>query len=220
VAAFSCTPIRRFRSQQGLEVEPALTRARDRLISGQSDLANEPDPQLGVSHMVLLGLLLVLVAAAAVTQVSVSDATGTMPVTIWERTVDLTPAELFAAGAVSAAVFLAGILLIFVGLRRSAVKRRRKREARLAERDRVSRLEAEKRDLERRLESTETPPAKDGARQSAADGDRDHVHGRDDDPAATRTGRHEIQVPSQVNPDHLVAGGRRSGGVDDPANRV
>jgi hypothetical protein len=166
--------------------------------------------------MVLLGLLLVLVAAAAVMQVSVGD--GAIPITVWERTFDLTPAELFVAGAVSAAVFLAGLFLIFAGLRRSAVKRRRIREATLTERDRVSRLEAEKRDLERRLESTDSTPAKDGAAHGAADGVREHV--RDDDPAATRTGRHEIRVPAQADPDHLVAGGRRSGGVDDPANRA
>lgn len=109
--------------------------------------------------MVLLGLLLILIAAGAVIEVSVNDTANTMPITVLDRTFDLSPFELFIAGVVTAAVFVAGLLLITGGMRRAAVKRRRMRETRLAERDRVSRLEAEKRDLERRLETTSTTSA-------------------------------------------------------------
>ncbi|WP_143737084.1 hypothetical protein [Microbispora sp. GKU 823] len=177
--------------------------------------------------MVLLGLLLVLIAAAAVIEVSVNDTANTMPITVLDRTFNLSPFELFIAGVVTAAVFVAGLLLITGGMRRAAVKRRRLREARLAERDRVSRLEAEKRDLERRLETTSTTstaPTTATSTPAAAepvtkqypkvDRDRDGVDDR-----AERTERTErptaphnrLSVPAQQSsPDQLVAGGRHA----------
>src|SRR4051812_21635099 len=103
--------------------------------------------------MVLLGLLLILVAAGAVIEGSLNDTANTLPIDVMDRTFNLSPFELFIAGAATAAVFVIGLLMVMAGMRRSTVKRRKLREARLAERDRVSRLEAEKRDLERRLES-------------------------------------------------------------------
>ncbi|GAA4596597.1 hypothetical protein GCM10023194_69250 [Planotetraspora phitsanulokensis] len=107
--------------------------------------------------MVLLGLLLIMVAAAAVIEISINETATTMPVTIWDWTVNLSPLELFAAGAATAVVFLVGLLMVSGGLRRSSTKRRKVREARLAERQRLAQLEAEKRDLERKLEGAETP---------------------------------------------------------------
>ncbi|MEZ0071397.1 hypothetical protein [Planotetraspora sp. GP83] len=186
--------------------------------------------------MVLLGLLLIVVAAAAMIEVSVNDAANTTPITIWERTFNLSPFELFIAGAVTAAVFLIGLLLVSGGMRRAAVKRKRLREARLAERDRVSRLEAEKRDLERRLETENTTTT--DAEAGVVDRDRDGVDDREEtatgrnlrpavdrdadgvddrDEATTPTGRHHT-VPAQQASDQLVAGGRRSS--EDPANRA
>ncbi|OPG13529.1 hypothetical protein B1L11_07340 [Microbispora sp. GKU 823] len=174
-----------------------------------------------------MGLLLVLIAAAAVIEVSVNDTANTMPITVLDRTFNLSPFELFIAGVVTAAVFVAGLLLITGGMRRAAVKRRRLREARLAERDRVSRLEAEKRDLERRLETTSTTstaPTTATSTPAAAepvtkqypkvDRDRDGVDDR-----AERTERTErptaphnrLSVPAQQSsPDQLVAGGRHA----------
>ncbi|MCT9931901.1 hypothetical protein N5079_16965 [Planotetraspora sp. A-T 1434] len=186
--------------------------------------------------MVLLGLLLIVVAAAAMIEVSVNDAANTTPITIWERTFNLSPFELFIAGAVTAAVFLIGLLLVSGGMRRAAVKRKRLREARLAERDRVSRLEAEKRDLERRLETENTTTdVRDGVvdrdrdgvddreetatgrnLRPAADRDADGVDDRDE--ATTPPGRHHVSVPAQQASDQLVAGGRRSS--ENPANRA
>ncbi|GAA4213445.1 hypothetical protein [Microbispora amethystogenes] len=144
--------------------------------------------------MVLLGLLLVLVAAAAVIEVSVNDTANTLPVTILDRTFNLSPFEFFIAGVVTAAVFVVGLMLITGGLRRGAVRRRKAREARLAERDRVSRLEAEKRELERRLQSspaTEAEAERDGVAPVTAaypkvDRDRDGVDDRVEDRAAER----------------------------------
>lgn len=177
--------------------------------------------------MVLLGLLLVLIAAAALIEVSVNDTANTLPITVMDRTFNLSPFELFIAGVVTAAVFVVGLLLIMGGMRRAAVKRRKLREARLAERDRVSRLEAEKRDLERRLESTSTAPAGATAAETAAerererdgaapvtaqypkvDRDRDGVDDRDERPTAPHA---RVSVPAQQSsPDRLVAGGRHA----------
>ncbi|MEV5740292.1 hypothetical protein AB0L30_09580 [Microbispora rosea] len=163
--------------------------------------------------MVLLGLLLVLIAAAAVIEVSVNDTANTMPITVLDRTFNLSPFELFIAGVVTAAVFVAGLLLITGGMRRAAVKRRRLREARLAERDRVSRLEAEKRDLERRLETTPTSTPK-------VDRDGDGVDDRTEraeraeraEQAERPTAPHNrLSIPAQQSSsDQLVAGGRHA----------
>ncbi|MGI5161640.1 hypothetical protein [Microbispora sp. CA-102843] len=171
-------------------------------------------------QMVLLGLLLVLIAAGAVIEVSVNDTANTMPITVLDRTLNLSPFELFIAGVVTAAVFVAGLLLITGGMRRAAVKRRRLREARLAERDRVSRLEAEKRDLERRLETNSTTTATPTTTPAApaaepvtkqypkVDRDRDGVDDRAERPAAPHN---RLSVPAQQSsPDQLVAGGRHA----------
>ncbi|WP_182884598.1 hypothetical protein [Microbispora sp. H10885] len=180
--------------------------------------------------MVLLGLLLVLIAAAAVIEVSVNDTANTMPITVLDRTFNLSPFEFFIAGVVTAAVFVVGLMLITGGLRRGAVKRRKVREARLAERDRVSRLEAEKRELERRLQSspattpaTETEAEAEAERDGVApvtaaypkvDRDRDGVDDRAEARAENRAERdtapHRLSVPRQSSPDQLVAGGRHA----------
>lgn len=182
--------------------------------------------------MVLLGLLLVLIAAAAVIEVSVNDTANTMPITVLDRTFNLSPFEFFIAGVVTAAVFVVGLMLITGGLRRGAVKRRKVREARLAERDRVSRLEAEKRELERRLQSSPaTTPATETEAEAERDGvapvtaayprvdrDRDGVDDRaeagNEARAENRTERdttpHRFSVPRQSSPDQLVAGGRHA----------
>ncbi|MBD3147613.1 hypothetical protein [Microbispora bryophytorum] len=170
--------------------------------------------------MVLLGLLLILIAAAAVIEVSVNDTANTLPMTVLDRTFNLSPFELFIAGVVTAAVFVVGLLLITGGMRRAAVRRRRTRETRLAERDRVSRLEAEKRDLERRLEtntttSTSTPADEPVTKQyPKVDRDRDGVDDRAEraERAERPTAPHNrLSVPAQQSsPDQLVAGGRHA----------
>ncbi len=167
--------------------------------------------------MVLLGLLLILIAAAAVIEVSVNDTANTLPITVLDRTFNLSPFELFIAGVVTAAVFVVGLLLITGGMRRAAVKRRRTRETRLAERDRVSRLEAEKRDLERRLEtnattSTTAPAAEPVTKQyPKVDRDRDGVDDRAERAERPTAPHNRLSVPAQQSsPDQLVAGGRHA----------
>ncbi|WP_214109572.1 hypothetical protein [Acrocarpospora catenulata] len=105
--------------------------------------------------MVLLGLLLVVVAAAVLVQASLTEQATTTAVKVLDWTFNLTAFELFLAGAATSAAFLLGLALVSAGLRRGTLRRRRVRDERLAERDRVSRLESEKRDLERRLDSAE-----------------------------------------------------------------
>ncbi|MEU8061586.1 hypothetical protein [Microbispora bryophytorum] len=178
--------------------------------------------------MVLLGLLLILIAAAAVIEVSVNDTANTMPMTVLDRTFNLSPFELFIVGVVTSAVFVVGLLLITGGMRRAAVRRRRTRETRLAERDRVSRLEAEKRDLERRLETNTTTSTTSGSTPAAepvtaepvtkqypkVDRDRDGVDDRAEraERAERPTAPHNrLSVPAQQSsPDQLVAGGRHA----------
>ncbi|GII58642.1 hypothetical protein Pth03_70310 [Planotetraspora thailandica] len=155
--------------------------------------------------MVLLGLLLIVVAAAAMIEVSVADTTTTVPIDVWDRTFSLSGLELFLAGAVTAVVFLVGLLMVSGGMRRSAVKRRRLREGRLAERERVAKLEAEKRDLERRLADEPTAAPTTAPTSAPVPRAREHekTTGKTTDSDTTR--------PT----DQLVAGRRPSG--DRPA---
>lgn len=103
--------------------------------------------------MIVLGLVLVLVAAAAGIAVTVGEPAASMTVTVFNRTYELTSTEMFFIGAAAAALFLLGFALIVRGGRRGAVRRQRLRDARLEARDRVVQLEDEKRELERRLEN-------------------------------------------------------------------
>jgi hypothetical protein len=168
-------------------------------------------------------------AAAAFIGVWMSDGTaGSMPITVLDRTFDLSGVELFLTGAVTAAVFAVGLLLISSGTRRATGRRRKLRHERRAERERLARLEAEKRDLERRLATTGTTPAAAAGPEPAADRDESSpttpapatqpmvrpsgVVDRDDDGVDDRdetrapTGRH-VSVPDQQSGDQLVAGG-------------
>ncbi|MFC0864067.1 hypothetical protein ACFHYQ_17360 [Sphaerimonospora cavernae] len=144
--------------------------------------------------MVFLGVLLILVAAAAVIGLWMNGADGAIPITVLDRTFNLTPFETFAAGAATAIVFVIGLALVSAGMRRTTARHRRLREERRSERERLDRLASEKRDLERKLENAraQTAPGPENGPRSASEG-------------ATRRGD-----------DHLVAGGSRAGG--DPAN--
>lgn len=136
--------------------------------------------------MVLLGLLLIVVAGAVLIEISIQDttATATTPITVLDWNFTLTSFEMFLLGAATAAGVLIGLAMVSGGMRRGVAKRRKMREERLAERDRVSRLESEKRDLEQQLV------------------DRNHngVDDRDETPPADRV----------EDGDRLVAGGRHS----------
>ena len=103
--------------------------------------------------MILLGLVLVLLAGGAVALVLTEESSRYI---LFGTTYQLDHVQMFLAGAVTAAALLAGLWLIGSGSRRTARQRRRLRSARAEASDRVSRLEDEKRDLERKLERDRT----------------------------------------------------------------
>ena len=107
--------------------------------------------------MIVLGLLLIVLAGATVIAVSWDEtaaSTATASFTIFDRTVQLSQLELFCAGVAVGAVFLLGLMIMFAGMRRSSAPRRKLRSSRSEARDRVARLEEEKRELERKLDAT------------------------------------------------------------------
>ncbi|MEV3978475.1 hypothetical protein [Nonomuraea sp. NPDC049758] len=140
--------------------------------------------------MVLLGLILVLLAGGAVALVVTEESSRYI---LFGNTYQLDHVQMFLAGAVVAAALLAGIWLIGAGSRRTARKRRRLRAVRAEASDRVSRLEDEKRDLERRLERDRNRAAHDGGTDGRV------AHER----VASERAAHE-----PVDGDRLVAGGR------------
>jgi ABC-type nickel/cobalt efflux system permease component RcnA len=103
--------------------------------------------------MILLGLLLVLLAAGAVALVLTEE---TSRYILFGYTFELNHVEMFLAGAATAAVLLLGLWLLGSGSRRTARQRRRQRSARAEASSRMARLEDEKRELERRLEREHT----------------------------------------------------------------
>ncbi|MEU7893700.1 hypothetical protein AB0B45_12630 [Nonomuraea sp. NPDC049152] len=135
--------------------------------------------------MIVLGLILVLIAAAAIYLVAMEPDTT---YTIFGYTFEPSHLEIFLVGAATAGVLLLGLSMIGSGSRRSVLHRRKLREARVQANDRVARLEDEKRALERKLHDNDGRPHDDGV-------------------AATHDTR---TVPRQApHPDdHLVAGRR------------
>ncbi|WP_405150813.1 hypothetical protein OG589_18860 [Sphaerisporangium sp. NBC_01403] len=178
--------------------------------------------------MIVLGLLFILLAGAALVAVA-NDATGgvTASITVLDRTLQLSKLELFLAGAATAAVFLIGLMMLTGGMRRTGAKRRKLREARVETRDRVARLEEEKRRLERKLESeasatpaTATPAAVPVAVpvETTPAGRHAHVSDRDGDGVDDRAESTDERVGAGTQPvrvvkdpypaDQLVAGNR------------
>ncbi|MEU3169007.1 hypothetical protein [Streptosporangium sp. NPDC006930] len=161
---------------------------------------------------------MIVVAGAAVIAVSwdeTTTSTATASFTVFDRLFQLSQLELFFAGVATGAVFLLGMGMVFAGMRRSAAHRRRLRASRMEARDRVTRLEEEKRELERKLEeSPKTPatattpvaPAASAAPATASapvvDRDRDGVDDRAEDTAP----HPRVDVPRQASTDQLVAG--------------
>ncbi|WP_433371020.1 hypothetical protein [Streptosporangium sp. CA-115845] len=153
--------------------------------------------------MIVLGLLLIVLAGATVIAVSWDEtaaSTTTATFTMFDRVIQLTQLELFFAGVATGAVLLLGLGIVFAGMRRSSAHRRRLRTSRAEARDRVIRLEEEKRELERKLEANPATPTAPAA--PVVDRDRDGVDDRAEDTAP----HPRVEVPRQPSTDQLVAG--------------
>jgi hypothetical protein len=170
--------------------------------------------------MIVLGLLLMVLAGAALVAVA-NDETGGIAasITVLGRTLELSKLELFLAGAATAAVFLIGLIALSGGMRRAGAKRKKLREARVETRDRVARLEEEKRRLERKLsaESATAPAAAPGAAPVAEPAGRhvqvpdrvdDRAEGRADKPVGASTQPTRAETAEPYPSDQLVAGTR------------
>ncbi|MEU8381367.1 hypothetical protein [Streptosporangium sp. NPDC048865] len=156
---------------------------------------------------------MIVLAGATVIAVSWDEtaaSTTTASFTVFDRLFQFTQLELFFAGVATGAVFLLGLGMMFSGMRRSAAKRRSLRASRMEARDRVTRLEEEKRELERKLEEAPASPAPAAtpvtapatARTPVVDRDRDGVDDRVEDTAP----HPRVEVPRQSSSDQLVAG--------------
>ncbi|GAA2377219.1 hypothetical protein [Nonomuraea africana] len=126
--------------------------------------------------MIVLGLILVLLAGAAIYVVAMEPDTS---YTVFGYTFQPSHLEMFLTGAVTAGVLLLGISLLASGSRRSAARRRKLREVRHQADDRVAKLEDEKRQLERKLhEDDSAAPATDTVPRQATHTDDHLVAGR------------------------------------------
>ncbi|MFF0770142.1 hypothetical protein ACFYUK_14740 [Nonomuraea wenchangensis] len=142
--------------------------------------------------MIFLGLILVLLAVGAGVLVFTEESSRYI---LFGYTFELNQVEMFLAGAVTAAVLLAGLWMLSSGARRTAKQRRSLRDQRAEASSRMARLEEEKRELERRLEREHA------AKQAPVKGvpaQREHTAQH----TAQHTGRHS--VPED---DRLVARG-------------
>lgn len=150
--------------------------------------------------MIVLGLLLILLAAGGIALVSLEPTAtaSTATFTYFGYTVQPTHLEMFLIGAATAAVLLIGLAMISSGSRRAARRRKAVREARHEADDRVAQLENEKRRLEHKLE-TENNDHTDHAGHQPMHTDRE----------TTRTDHEPVRSDYQPEhtTDHLVAGG-------------
>ncbi|NUW33555.1 hypothetical protein HTZ77_19265 [Nonomuraea sp. SMC257] len=173
--------------------------------------------------MTFLGLVLVLLAGGAVVLVATEE---TSRYILFGYTLQLDHVQMFAAGAITAAVLFLGLWMMVAGTRMSARRRRRMRADRAQTSDRVARLEDEKRELEQRLERERAAEhaATDRAAAQHAVADRaaaDHVAaertaareaGRADARAAVRDTR-----AAERDEDRDTAPFRRDGADREPA---
>ncbi|WP_283139774.1 hypothetical protein [Rhizohabitans arisaemae] len=121
-----------------------------------------------------LGILLMLAGAAAAYLI-VPIETGITTISVFDRTYALSPQNIFLLGTACGVTVILGLVLIFAGARRAAVRRRALFDSRSESRRQVAKLEKEKKDLERKLEDnqtatpTETVPARSPSATSMTD---------------------------------------------------
>lgn len=160
--------------------------------------------------MLVLGVLLILLAVAAAIAVAVAEPAASTTVTVLGRDFTVTGTQMFVLGLITATLFLLGLALLWKGLRRSRVRRKELRYARLEGRERVARLEEEKRDLQRRLGDA-TPargaPGDTTGGGSTAERAEPAEHGRATAPAPGSG--HEEEARHKGFIDRLVSLGRR-----------
>lgn len=172
------------------------------------------EDHFGVRAMLVLGVVLMLLAVAAAIAVTVNEPTTATTITVFDRAFDVTATQMFILGVITAAVFLLGLTLLLKGVQRARARRKELRYARYEARDRVARLEEEKRELQRRLASS-SPPADTAPDRRAAPAADDTAATRE----AARTGRVDTPAGDEHTAsrrprgffDRLVAGGRHEG---------
>ncbi|MFG3437935.1 hypothetical protein ACGF0J_11910 [Nonomuraea sp. NPDC047897] len=152
--------------------------------------------------MIFLGLLLVLLAGGAIAWVAAEDSTT---YNVFGYLFTPNHVEMFAAGAVTAAVLFAGIALMVAGSRHAARRRRRLLSAKAEASHKVARLEDEKRELERRLERERA--AEQQAQQQAEERRRTAAEERAERERASQRTTAPHAVPRQATGDRLVSRG-------------
>jgi|GEM_PF-1987673 len=109
--------------------------------------------------MVALGILMILLAIAAAIAILVNEPATATTVTVFGRTFEVSTTQMFVLGVITTALFLIGLALLLGGLRRARARRKELRYARVESRDRLTRLEEENRELQRRLRESPDAPA-------------------------------------------------------------
>jgi hypothetical protein len=155
--------------------------------------------------MIVLGLILVLLAAGAILVVSLDESTvsAAVPVNVFDYTFQPNHLEMFLAGAATAGVLLVGLAMIGSGSRRARQQRKQLRESRVEADGRVAELEAEKRRLERKLHDTDQTPV------SPSPGSPASTPAPPPAPGTAYVPKQEDRTVSAD--DHLVAGRRSEG---------
>lgn len=167
--------------------------------------------------MVVLGVVLILLAIAAAIAATVNEPTASTTITVFDRAFEVTATQMFVLGIITAALFLLGLALLLKGMQRARARRRELRHARSDVRDRVARLEEEKRELQRRLENARptgdtTAPGRTTSTEPTTGG-RGAGGGRGSTPAREEAAHGEPEPSSAPRSffDRLV-GTRREGG--------
>lgn len=137
--------------------------------------------------MVLLGLLLIGAGSAALALVFAQPTLASTSFTLLDRPFAVTGVEMFLAGAVTALTLLLGMTLVVKGLHRNLALRQHRHRVDQRTREKLARLEEEKRDLQLQV------------------GQSAHPNATQQQPSTPRSRRRR-----PLTSDRLVAGSRRN----------